>query len=358
MLFSIVGFLFFGALFILVARRVFAHKSLGRKVSISLFVFIALIWLVWLALRYLGLTGFHALPFTNFLVGLAVFLLLYMLVDLIASLFFKKEAQRIRKYAYLALIPIVIVLGYVGHHNTTHPKTTKYLVHMPKVDGLDSLRVALVTDIHIGDIIETEDVRRLVNMVQAQEPDLLLLGGDMIDYDPKYAFAPEMMALMRALTSGQDTYIVLGNHEYYAELDKKIEWARGLGTFLRDSVVEPFPGLYLIGRDSHTNKSRQQLCDLMKQIPPGTATIVLEHEPQSPEEIRDNNVSLSLHGHTHNGQLFLFWPLVALAHERTYGLYQKGPTTHVISSGYGVSTTTLRIGTHSEIVVLTLVFDK
>lgn len=358
MLFSIVGFLLFGTLYVLVLRRVFPPKSFVRGALLGGFLLIVLVWLVWLVLRLSGVTDIRALPFTNFLVGLSVFLFFYLVADLIASLFVKKQAELIRRYAFWLLIPITAVAAFLGHKNTVEPRVTRYEVHMPKVAGLDTLRVLLVSDIHIGDIIRAENVRRLDSLAKRETPDILLLGGDMIDRDPKYARDPEMMRLVRELTGRQDTYLVLGNHEYYSDLGEKIKWAGEMGTLLRDSVVEIYPGLYLIGRDSHTNDDRRPLNDLMSRVPTDAATILLQHEPLALDEIRASGIDLSLHGHTHNGQVFLFWPLVALAHERTYGKWSRGTTTHIVSSGFGVSTSTLRIGSHSEIVMLTLVFDK
>ncbi|MDO5035718.1 MAG: metallophosphoesterase [Porphyromonas sp.] len=268
----------------------------------------------------------------------------------------KEQRTRTRAYSMLAMIPVTLLLGLWGYHNTFSPVVKHYTVQTPGRES-EELKLVLVTDIHIGEIIGEKSVARLVELVKAEEPDYVLVGGDILDYLLEYGKDPEIIRMMDQLHPNpqQKVVYILGNHEYYHQLKEKEAWLRQRGILLKDSVMPLTDQVWLIGRDEYHNKERLPLNELVAQLPEGAVKLLLDHQPVDPQEVRDNKINLSMHGHTHRGQFIPFKWLVELYFERAYGHYQKNDFTHhIISSGYGVSTAPLRLGSRSEIVVIDL----
>jgi predicted MPP superfamily phosphohydrolase len=151
----------------------------------------------------------------------------------------------------------------------------------------------------------------------------------------------------------------LGNHEYRANRHAKLNWLKETGaTVLVDSVAMPCSAFYLIGRDDAINRRRAPLAALMRDVDLSKPVILLDHQPVRLNEVVMNHVDLSLHGHTHNGQV---WPnklALKVYFECSYGYYRKGDAQFYVTSGIGFAGPPFRIGTRSELVVLHITFEK
>jgi predicted MPP superfamily phosphohydrolase len=86
--------------------------------------------------------------------------------------------------------------------------------------------------------------------------------------------------------------------------------------------------------------------------------ILMDHQPHKLIEAQNNGIDLQLSGHTHNGQVWPFNYIVKKVFEIGHGYYKKGNTNYYVSSGLGLWGSLIRIGTQSEIVCITLQFDK
>ena len=355
-LFKLIAHLVLSLITIWVTRRVFRERP-GWRLGLTLFLGIEAV--VFTVLSFAGMPDGLYATFNNFWIGLWVFLSIY-LIFWIILLFSPQSRRKALLYpAYLGAAFMAILLGIIGHQSFSKPALTEYDITLSQTAPKDSIRILLVTDLHIGPIVGTEEIAHLRQLTKGLKADYLIFGGDMIDRKLSYALDEDVMQEMRelivaAVPSGR-TYFILGNHEYYSDTDGKIKWISSLGTLLRDSVVLLPEGVCLVGRDSSQGYGRQDLAPLTKDIPDETPMIILAHEPEKRGKTDTiDRPALYLHGHTHNGQLFLFRPLIYLIHDEVYGRYDKGGSTHITSSGYGVSTSTLRIGTRSEAVLLTV----
>jgi predicted MPP superfamily phosphohydrolase len=153
--------------------------------------------------------------------------------------------------------------------------------------------------------------------------------------------------------------MALGNHEYRANRFAKLKWIEKAGIqLLVDSVYcPPDSSFYLVSRDDYINhKKRATLTSLMQGVDMSKPVILLDHQPNRLNEIAMNNIDLSLHGHTHNGQVWPYSLFLQLIFECSYGYYRKGNTQYFVSSGIGFAGPPYRIGTSSEIVVLHIRF--
>ena len=247
-----------------------------------------------------------------------------------------------------------------GYCHYSHPKITHQQIHIPKKagGGRQSVRIAFAADIHIGYIVDRSQLSRYVDLINAQNCDIIMFGGDMIDYDLHFLNVQDMAAEFRRLQAPLGVYAILGNHEYRFDVTKKIAWLEHAGvTILRDSVLMPDLSFYLVGRDDKRNSNRKSLNYLLTGLDKDKPIIVANHQPTNIVESVMNQVDLEMIGHTHDGQI---WPYNHIVKRHwdgySYGYRKKGDSQFYISSGLGLSGPPFRIFTDSELVVFEILF--
>ena len=264
------------------------------------------------------------------------------------------------------LLFFIITIGITGlmisgYKNVRYPTVQHVYVTIPKaVTGPDSLTIVMANDWHIGEMIRKKHVQNAVRLINEQNPDMILIGGDLIDYETRFAEKEYIEEDLQQLNAPLGVYMILGNHEYRANRFAKLKWIEKTGiTLLIDSVVAPLDStFFLIGRDDYINhRNRASLKSLMQNVDTSKPIILLDHQPNRMNETAMNHIDLALHGHTHNGQIWPYSLLLHLVYECPYGYYRKGDTQFFVSSGVGCAGPPYRIGTHSEIVVLHIKFD-
>ena len=270
--------------------------------------------------------------------------------------------QGAKVVASLAALAVFFTTMVIGHHNVRYPRVMyqKYTVKRLVPEGAQPekrMRLVFFSDLHIGEAMTPDYIARAVKLIQDQQPDLILCGGDFIDHRAVYAYDPRVMASLRSLHAPMGVYYVLGNHEYRDDLEANIRWVSEVGgTLLRDSIAFPGDGpLTLIGRDDWVNGSRKPFEVIANEADPLRGPVVLmEHTPASIDSIGDSPVDLILCGHTHGGQI---WPgqlMVWWRYGMVSGTRPVGEREVCISSGIGSAGATYRVGTRSEIRVYDL----
>lgn len=270
--------------------------------------------------------------------------------------------QGVKVVAFIAALAVFFTTMVIGHRNVRYPRVMyqKYTVKRLVPEGAQPekrMRLVFFSDLHIGEAMTPDYIARAVKLIQDQQPDLILCGGDFIDHRAVYAYDPRVMASLRSLHAPLGVYYVLGNHEYRDDLEANIRWVSEVGgTLLRDSVAFPGDGpLTLIGRDDWVNGNRKPFEVIANEADPMRGPVVLmEHTPASIDSIGDSPVDLILCGHTHGGQI---WPgqlMVWWRYGMVSGTRPVGEREVCISSGIGSAGATYRVGTRSEIRVYDL----
>ena len=270
--------------------------------------------------------------------------------------------QGVKVIAFLAALAVFFTTMVIGHRNVRYPRVMyqKYTVKRLVPEGAQPekrIRLVFFSDLHIGEAMTPDYIARAVKLIQDQQPDLILCGGDFIDHRAVYAYDPRVMASLRSLHAPMGVYYVLGNHEYRDDLEANIRWVSEVGgTLLRDSIAFPGNGpLTLIGRDDWVNGNRKPFEVIANEADPLRGPVVLmEHTPASIDSIGDSPVDLILCGHTHGGQI---WPgqlMVWWRYGMVSGTRPVGEREVCISSGIGSAGATYRVGTRSEIRVYDL----
>ena len=270
--------------------------------------------------------------------------------------------QGAKVVAFIATLAVFFTTMVIGHRNVRYPRVIyqKYTVKRLVPEGAQPekrMRLVFFSDLHIGEAMTPDYIARAVKLIQDQQPDLILCGGDFIDHRAVYAYDPRVMASLRSLHAPMGVYYVLGNHEYRDDLEANIRWISEVGgTLLRDSIAFPGNGpLTLIGRDDWVNGNRKPFEVIANEADPLRGPVVLmEHTPASIDSIGDSPVDLILCGHTHGGQI---WPgqlMVWWRYGMVSGTRPVGEREVCISSGIGSAGATYRVGTRSEIRVYDL----
>ena len=255
------------------------------------------------------------------------------------------------------ILTIITLIG--GYINYTHPNTEVINIDINKsVEGKKQLRIAAISDLHLGYGITNERLRTLMNKVQQGNPDLILIGGDLIDSNLKPVIAQQMENEINLLHAPMGVYMIPGNHEYISGIGKCRKYVKGKThiQWLQDSVVVLPNGIQIIGRDDRHNFRRKTLDALAAPLNPEHPVILLDHQPYELDKTVQSGVDLQFSGHTHYGQV---WPVSWLTDylfEVSHGYKQKGQTHIYVSSGLSLWGPPFRIGTQSEIIIFNVKF--
>jgi predicted MPP superfamily phosphohydrolase len=230
------------------------------------------------------------------------------------------------------------------------------------------LKVALIADVHHGPFVPLAYIRHVVSMANAQKPDLTLLAGDYVHHHHSY-IAPGIEALGK-LEAKLGRFAVRGNHDNHAYRGSNHSYRANSSAALADAEL---PDLDNVGVWLERGRNRLRICgvgdlwtdrqDLDGALGDATeddAVVMLSHNPDFAETLRDKRVGLILSGHTHGGQLFvpgLGAPIVPSQYGQKYlhGLV-NGPSCQVfITRGVGTITPPARLFCRPEIVLITLI---
>lgn len=239
----------------------------------------------------------------------------------------------------------VFVYGNV-HYNNKVRRTLTLTTSKPLAKNL---KVVMLSDLHIGYHNRRPELARWIDLINQEQPDLVLIGGDIIDISARPLIETGMAEEFRRLKA--PIFACLGNHEYYAGTPEAQQFYHDAGIrLLRDEVVET-KGLTIVGRDDRTNPHRQNLTKIIKNADRSHFTILLDHQPYHLEQAERCDVDFQFSGHTHHGQV---WPISWITeslYECAFGSHQRGTTQYYVSSGMGIWGGKFRIGTCSEYVV-------
>ena len=251
------------------------------------------------------------------------------------------------------LVAVIMSWGYIRYNDKK--RTELDIVAENKIPAGRSVKIVAANDLHLGYGIGAKELRKWIELINAENPDIVLLAGDIIDTDVKPLKEKNIADILRKIKSKYGIYAVPGNHEYISGIDKSLQFLEGAGiTVLRDTTVFVDSMFYIVGRDDMSNRSRETIPELMATIDRSKPVIMLDHQPYHLEEVEKNGVDLQISGHTHRGQV---WPISLITdaiYENSYGYLQKGNFHIYVSSGLGIWGGKFRIGTRSEYVVITL----
>ncbi len=239
-------------------------------------------------------------------------------------------------------------------------------------DRFVGMRVAQMSDLHINSYTTAEDLERAVAVVNSLNPDLVMLTGDFVDWDAKYA--DDATRPFRDLTAREGVFAVLGNHDYYSGDIERVkrsikQYDLGLLVNQHTTIRRGADTLTLIGLDDprHNrsgNGPRMSAESIdperaMRGMPAQGPHLLMVHNPiLIPELVQRYELDLITSGHTHGGQFqvpILTDRLVASAEYFVKGRYDLGRTQVYVNRGFGFTGPPIRFRARPEITLLRLV---
>ena len=242
------------------------------------------------------------------------------------------------------------------------------LERLPKV--MDGFRIAQLSDIHIGPFMPGEEIRRYVAIANALKPDLVVLTGDFVTFDPNTQRA--VVDALSGLRAPFGIYGCLGNHDAWAGVESSIsELFRSAGIHIlrqeRVSIGPANDSFNLVGVDFQSPRAfgpSKALAKLLGNIEhglllPDHVNILLSHNPDTFDRAAEMGIDLSLAGHTHGGQVALEFIDPEIAPSRLMtpyvsGLFQKPGGQLYVNRGIGTIGVPIRLGAPPEITVFEL----
>ncbi|MDX9725898.1 MAG: metallophosphoesterase [Bacteroidales bacterium] len=270
-----------------------------------------------------------------------------------------------RKWYYISVLILSIVLIAAGFINALVPRIQRYEISIAKSAGeIREMKIAAVSDIHLGSIIRKRSIKQLSEMLKSLEPDIVLLLGDIVDGEIGPVLRDDLLQYFHCPACRAGLWAITGNHEFIGGAQQTIPYIESKGIrLLNDTIVTLEGGIQLVGRldrDSRRfyGKERKKLSEIMSSADLSKPVILLDHQPFDLDEARKNGVDLQLSGHTHNGQM---WPLNLLTrkiYELSHGYMKKGDTHYIVSSGFGVWGPRVRLGSRPEVLLVTVKFGN
>ncbi len=257
----------------------------------------------------------------------------------------------------IILITAIIILFFIWYRERYTLKVKKYSVYLSDLpEGLAGFTVLHLSDLHGKRFGKRQ--QNLMHLIRQQQFDLVAITGDLVN-----KFRPDLDPAIEIIEQLPDkpVYFVPGNHEWKTGFRQR-EKLVALGVRILDNKAENTGddrgSIWILGVDDpHTGRDR---LDESLKAAGGAPQILLAHSPDIFPEAAANKVDLVLTGHTHGGQVrfplvgAVFAPGQGLFPRWSYGRYQSGHSTMIISPGLGESDLPIRLNIRPEIVLVTL----
>jgi predicted MPP superfamily phosphohydrolase len=251
----------------------------------------------------------------------------------------------------LCLAVAICIYGYVDAKKIRVERVQLKTEKLPV--GVDRLKIAQISDVHLGLIVRDGRLTSIVEKICSENPDLLVSTGDLVDGDIDSLNG--LAHLLRDLQPRYGKFAVTGNHEVIAGLGKSIEVTNAFGFKLLRGRAENVAGVFNIaGVDDPMVGPGVSEADVLTSVRNGLLTVFLKHRPDV-EERSKGLFDLQLSGHTHRGQIFPFNFVTGRVYPMQNGLYklEKGAWLYT-SRGSGTWGPPIRVLSPPEVTIIEL----
>jgi predicted MPP superfamily phosphohydrolase len=291
-----------------------------------------------------------------------------------------KKGLRITRRDFLKLMGVaaldvfLLAIGGMGYGYLMEPnwfKVETILLKLPRLSPrFSGLRIAQISDIHMGGWMNLERLQRAADLVLDQKPDVLLITGDFLIGGDLAAISDQtirdLMTGLSRLASAVPTFAVLGNHDYWVDV-KTVRRVLSIS-----GITELTNAVYTLKREEETLhlcgvddlwEGDARIDDVIAQLKDNSSAMLLAHEPDFADtSAATGRFDLQLSGHTHGGQVVLPWigppVLPYLGRKYPSGLYKVGEMFQYTNRGIGMARLPLRINCPPEITLFVLESPK
>ncbi len=295
------------------------------------------------------------IDYINTIVVLTHFVLISLLVDLIC-LFLKKVT-----YDNKVLITLILTIIYMSYGLFSAYDVRKTAYNLSTDKEINDVRIAQITDAHLGTTFNGDGFKNYVLEIANQNPDMLVITGDLVDDSSKKEDLVKALSVFKNINLKYGVYFVFGNHDKgygnsrdFTESELREELEKNNVRILEDMTVELGDDIILVGRQDKSVSNRKKASELINDLDKNKYIIVLDHQPNDYDALKETNADLVISGHTHGGQLIPLGlvGLMIKSNDKVYGLEKINNTNFIVSSGISSWAVKFKTGTFSEYVII------
>ncbi len=373
-LFVLTFLLVYGGIHLYAFLKAKAALAPGAAASLSLALFMIVMIVAPIIVRYSERFGFElfarVMAHIGYVWGAVLFLFfsaslvadVFTLLVKVSGLVLQKDLSSFtpsHRLSFFVPLFISLSISVYGYFDAWNIRTERISVKTQKIPSdIGRLKVVQISDVHLGLMVREGKLRRILENVKAEQPDILVSTGDLLD--GQVCTLNGLADLLREINPRYGKFAITGNHEFYAGLENARCFTELAGfTLLRDegvtaggiSVVgvdDPAARTFGLGRDISES-------ELLSRFPRERFTLLLKHRP-----LVDRNAiglfDLQLSGHIHKGQIFPFSIITGLIYPATSGrLDLPGRSALYVSRGSGTWGPPIRFLAPPEVTVIELV---
>ena len=338
----------------------------GHVSRLWLFALAVVLWAGLPLRRFLDSRGYESLAqpieifVMNWLGTLFLIFCALLVIDVVTvfGFAFQRYVPMLRSVGLLAGI---VLAGVAFIQGLRPPVVNDYEVRLPGLPvEADGLAVAVISDLHVGRLLDGDWLAARVEQIKAMQPDMVLMLGDLFEGDTESERQESMKLSLRSLSPRYGVWAVTGNHDGHGGREAGVRFFEECGMrVLRNEWVEIVPGLVIGGIDdggyyeTHAAYS-ERIKQFLAAKPVDAATLYLSHRPQMIDEAASAGVDLMLSGHTHGGQIWPFSYIVKRTHPHLAGRFEIGGMSLIVSRGAGTWGPRMRLWPPGEILRITL----
>lgn len=315
--------------------------------------------ILYVAGRYTDLINTPFYYLFSLSIGISFVLLLYLIVHEVLHLFHKtlrnvdiSKRNFIKNSGDAALIALSTSYVSAGAYEGMKEPA----VNVVEFNRFD-FSIVQISDLHIGGLIDRDFVKASVTKINALKPDIVCITGDLID--TALEEIEDIVRELEAISSKHGIYYILGNHEYFHDPLKLIDFIKttNITLLLNENITIDALKLNVVGVTDRigyrVNLLEPDIHKAFKGCNDAYRTILLAHQPKYIEELEAYAPELILSGHTHGGQIWPFEYLVRLQQPYVKGLHELSNGSHIyVNSGIGFWGPPMRLDSQAEIAYI------
>lgn len=254
--------------------------------------------------------------------------------------------------------------AYAHDFETTNVEVVPLELRLPRLAAaFDGYRLVQISDIHMGTGMTAQHLARIVEMVNAEQPDAIAITGDYVTHGDIQPLLPQLTEALSKLRAKDGTFAILGNHDHWTDptairgmlADSGMtELSNMVHTLRRGEAV-----LQLAGVDDYW-ENKADIEAVMAQLTGNDCAVLLAHEPDYADvSAATGRFDLQISGHSHGGQVRL--PIInrpiilpSFSHKYPVGQYQIGSMIQYTNRGVGTNLPAVRFNCRPEITVYSL----
>jgi predicted MPP superfamily phosphohydrolase len=262
------------------------------------------------------------------------------------------------RYSFFIASGLALAICMYGYFSALTIRTERLKIETAKLPAnVNSLKIVQISDVHLGLIVRSERLKKIVEIVKAEKPDIFVSTGDLVDAQINHMTG--MSDLLLQINAPYGNYAITGNHEFYAGIKQALAFTREAGfILLRGEAIKNVINIVGVDDPAAGQFGLQQArseAELLSSVSNNRFTLLLKHRPSvDPDAAKLFDLQLS--GHTHRGQIFPFTYISKLAYPMNAGRFDLSTGAILrVSRGTGTWGPPVRFLSPPEITVIELI---